>query len=570
VQSATLALAFAFALGVVAGPAMGAGPTVGPAQQAGAGIAAAPATDPASKAEPHIVEVYPNPTTEGDDGEFVTLWVPRGTDLDEYALADDHVSVSLPSLSNVSSASSDPPPSGSLPDRGQTVTFSTAPNATASLVDGPVYPLSDRLRLANGGDSLHLLRNGTVVDELRYERATETAVYDARNSTWRPLGATDFPVVTDGGGTVEAFVLPDEPDRAVELLREATERILLAGYTFSSRRIVDELLAAHDRGVHVEVLVDGSPVGGMSGHAAAALDELDRAGVTVRVLGGERARYRYHHAKYAVVDGRALVTTENWNAAGLGGKSSRGWAVVTDQERIVEGLVETYRADTGWVDAIPWSEYDDVALVDDDPAEGSHPSAFDAEVLPVERTRLLVAPDNAEGAILDAIESAEVSLALKQVRIGDRAFPLLQAVLDAAARGVDVRILLSGEWYVEEENEQLKAWLDEQASAEELSLQVRIADPDDEFEKIHAKGLVVDGETTLVGSINWNNNSVRSNREVALLLEGEEVASYFEAVFDSDWADDGNRTLPLGYVAVCLLGAAVAVVVAMQLRFEER
>lgn len=71
------------------------------------------------------------------------------------------------------------------------------------------------------------------------------------------------------------------------------------------------------------MLVDADPVGGMSARQVARLDALASAGIDVRVLGGPRARYRFNHAKYAVIDDSALVTTENWNPAGVGAAASR-------------------------------------------------------------------------------------------------------------------------------------------------------------------------------------------------------------------------------------------------------
>jgi phosphatidylserine/phosphatidylglycerophosphate/cardiolipin synthase-like enzyme len=524
----------------------------------GAGAPPLPDTD-----QPRIVELYPNPAADGDDGEFVTLWIPPDTDLGEYALADEHARAPLSRWEN---GTGPRPP----PDAGMYVTVSTHPALTAPLTDRRVAAVDDRLQLANGGDRVRLLRDGAVIDELRYGRAPEGDVYNATAGRWRPLGATDRPVVTDTGGTVEAFVLPDEPDRAIELLANANERILLAGYTFTSRRVADALLSAHRRGVRVEVLLDGSPVGGMSERSATALDELAAAGIPVRVVGGERARYRFHHAKYAIVDDRALVTSENWKPAGVGGQSSRGWAALTGQDRIVEGLLETYRADAGWADAIPWEAFEPT-LVEAEPANGEFPSQFDARSVPVDRTRLLVAPDNAEAELVSLVESAEESIDVQQVRIGSRGLPLLQAVLDAAERGVEVRILLSGAWYVREENEQLATWLEEQAAAGDLPLSVRIAEPDGRFEKIHAKGLIVDGEAVAVGSANWNENSLGANREVLVVLEGEAVAGYFGEVFDADWGGRGSSppvgSLPLGWLAAIVGAVILAVLVFRRVEF---
>lgn len=538
---------------------LGAGAAV-PAGTAGAGAEA-----PAGSDEARIVSIYPNPSAHGDEGEFVRLWLPADADLAEYSLADDQVTVPLSTGEN--QAPPRPPPGGGY------VTVSTDPNLTASITDRRVTLLDDRFQLANGGDEVQLFHNGTVIDDLRYDRAPEGDVYNATADRWRPLGATERPVVTAGSGEVEVFVLPDEPDRAIEALRSADDRILLAGYTLTSQRVVDALLSAHRRGVTVEVLVEGAPVGGMSERAAAALDELTAAGVPVRVVGGERARYRFHHAKYAVVDDSALVTTENWKPSGVGGRSSRGWAVLTDQSRIVEGLLATYRADAGWEDAIPWAEFDGTTLVDAEPADGEYPSQFDPRSVPVERTRLLVAPDNAREGLVSLIAGAEESVAVKQVRIGSRGFPLLQAIIDAAQRGVEVHILLSGAWYVRDENERMAAWLAEQAETGDLPLSVRLAEPDGRFEKIHAKGLIVDGETVALGSANWNDNSLRNNREVVLVLDGEAAAGYFGEVFDADWTtrrDQSGRDhqLPLGLALACLAVAVLAILVAARLRFE--
>ncbi len=514
-------------------------------------------TERPDSAEPTLVDLYPNPAAPGDPGEFVTLSVPARTNLSAYELADDHVRVNL---SNGPSAS----------DRSDetNITFSTDANRTESLTERTVVEISDRIRLADDGDRIRLLRNGTVVDEATYDRAPRAQVYDVQTEAWTPLGATDKPVVDERGGTVETFVLPDEPDRAVEFLETATERILLAGYTISAGDVVEALLEANERGVDVNVLADGAPVGGMGGNEAAALDRLDREGVPVQVIGGEKARYRFHHAKYAVVDERALVTTENWKPSGTGGKSSRGWAAITAQERIVSGLVDTFYADAGWKDAIAWDKFDDLTVVEAQDAQGSHPTVFEAETLPVEQTRLLVAPDNAEEEIVDAIETAEESIDIKQVQMRDTRFPFLRATLSAAQRGVEVRILLSGKWYAEAENRELKQDLHERAEKEDLPLQVRLADPEDEFEKIHAKGLITDEETTFVGSINWNNNSLRNNREVGLLLESEAVAAYFGEVFDSDWEEDNGWEVPVLFVFVCLAGVVVALAAARQLEFE--
>jgi phosphatidylserine/phosphatidylglycerophosphate/cardiolipin synthase-like enzyme len=375
---------------------------------------------------------------------------------------------------------------------------------------------------------------------------------------------------------VETFVLPDSPDRAVEFLSTAEDRILLAGYTLTAERVVAALRDASARGVAVEVLVDGSPVGGMQQKMVEALDRLEGDGISVSVIDGERARYRYHHAKYAVVDDRALVTTENWKPSGTGGQSSRGWAVITNQSAIVDGLADTFRTDAEWVSTTPWPAVESPTVADQAPTESdvkadrSYPHEFEPQSLPVNRTRLLLAPDNARAEIIDAIRSADHSIDIKQVSIGTPDFAFLQAVIDAAERGVDVRILLSSGWYVTEDNRKLKQWLDDQADAADLPIETRIATPDGAFEKIHAKGVILDDNRTILGSLNWNRNSARNNREVALVLEGTEPAAYFQRVFEADWSGTDERPVPLGLIAIAIVCAILTAGYALrQVRWDD-
>lgn len=508
-------------------------------------------TNTTSNADVRIESAYPNPVAEDDAGEFVVLSVPPGTDLGKYAIADDESKSELPA--------------GTASGR---VALSTAPNRTKTLLDIPVRTLTG-LQMSNGGEPLRLVRNGTTVDMLAYADAPEGSLRLRNESTnWRPLGATDRPVITAGAGTVRTFVLPDAPGVPLDHLRDADRRLLLAGYTFASERVADALIAAQERNVTVRVLVDGEPVGGFPRRAVRLLDRLDDAGIDVRAVGGEYARYEFQHAKYAVADERALVTTENWKPAGTGGNASRGWGVVTGQQRLVSALVETFEADFGWRGAIPWERFrSDVSPVESNASTASYPRQFDPENVTVDRARLLVAPDNAERALLDILDNASDSLAIEQVSVGGRRSPFLQATLDAARRGVDVRVLLSSAWYTREDNRRLVDWLNERASEETLPLTARLAEPSGQFEKVHAKGVVVDGETVVLGSINWNNNSARDNREVALVLEGEGAGAYFERVFDADWPS--QSMLPFGYLFVIGCVAAAVVLLVHRLRFEE-
>ncbi|WP_248299423.1 phospholipase D-like domain-containing protein [Halorhabdus amylolytica] len=503
--------------------------------------------------ETAIVAVYPNPVADGDAGEYVALSVPNGTNLAGWTLADDDATVALPNVT-VS---------------GQIV-FSTDPDRARNMTDATVYELDGHLALANGGENLTVGDGNRVVARLGYRDAPEGEVARVKDGgiSWELLGGTDVPVRTTGPGRVRTFVLPDAGGLPSDVLASADDRILLAGYTFRSRRATETLIAARERGVEVRVLLEGGPVGGMSRRQAELLDRLVANGVTVRVVDGPYARFDHHHAKYAVVDDRALVLTENWKPAGTGGTSSRGWGVLLTQRELVADLVATFRADIGWRDAVHWEQFrDGRAFSEGGRTNGSFQRRYRPRTHRATGAALLVAPDNAESGVIERLDGAEESISVVQVGVGGPEQAFVRALKRAADRGVDVRLLLSRAWYAAEDNRAVAEELERWADRADASLSVRLARPRDRFGKIHAKGVVIDGDIVLLGSLNWNDHSARENREVVVVLEGEGPAGYYERVFRGDWRAAIWR-LSIGLAAVVLLTVMGATLVGRRIEFD--
>ncbi|WP_435348978.1 phospholipase D-like domain-containing protein [Haloarchaeobius sp. HRN-SO-5] len=496
---------------------------------------------------PRLDSVLPNPVAEDDRGEHVVAVFPDRTDLGGWTIADDQGATALPNVSVkgrvVLTATPEAIPAGVRERTDRTVA-----------VDG--FP-----ELANGGETVVLARDGTAVGRLAYEDApTAERWVGAR---WVPRGATDFEPVTAGPGRVRAFVTPDS---AVPLsaIADAETHVSLAGYTYTSGRVTEALVAAADRGASVRVLVDGGPVGGMTEREVAALDRLVDAGVSVRVVGGDAARYDFHHAKYVVADDRALVLTENWKPSGSGGHANRGWGVeLTDGSVAVDALNRTFRADWRAHDAIPWPRYRArVSPVESTRAAGDYPSRVDPATVDVESVTVLVAPDNAETELVSLVAGANSSVRIEQMDAGGVDGPLVRATLAAARNGTRVRVLLSSAWYAEDANGRVVDRLNAVADRENLDLRARLVDPGGRFETLHAKGVVVDERHVVVGSVNWNRNSLRDNREVAVVVTGDEVGRYYAAAFDADWrgrgsSPGGDRLLGVAAVAAAALALLV-------------
>jgi phosphatidylserine/phosphatidylglycerophosphate/cardiolipin synthase-like enzyme len=112
-------------------------------------------------------------------------------------------------------------------------------------------------------------------------------------------------------GTIEIVFSPDS-DTEAALLRaigDARERILVQAYLFTSKPLMRGLVAAHRRGVRVEVLLDAE----MNGPASpSVLPELMAAGIPVAI----ETRYNIAHNKVMIFDpvsSRAAVATGSYN-----------------------------------------------------------------------------------------------------------------------------------------------------------------------------------------------------------------------------------------------------------------
>lgn len=499
-----------------------------------------------------LLEAFPNPVADGDPGEFVVVRFADPTNTSDWTLTDGKTTAGLSNRTH-----------------NGTVVFSSTPAHARNHTERPVEPLDGRLLLADSGDRLELVAGNTTVSTGQYHNAPAGRRRNFVDDTWEPIGATDYTASRFDEVPATAFVLPDAPDQTIEHLEDAEERILIGGYTFTSKRITDTLLEAVRNGVQVRLILDGEPVGGIVQRQANQLDKLVDAGVEVRLFTGPSRRYDFHHAKYAVVDDEALVATENFKPAGTGGMSSRGWGVVIEDGAVADELATIHERDRTWRAAKQWQRYRNGRdFSHGESALGSFEAQYEPASVDVETATVLVAPDNAGPELESTIDAASDRVLVQQMRIDSRDNNLLQATIRAAARGVRVRILLDGSWYVEEDNSALVEWLNRRAAAEGWDLEAKIDEPDG-YTKIHTKGLVVD-DTAVVGSLNWVRSAQSRNREVVVALEGPEAATYYATVFQGDWGAADRPAMPAGLFAAVAVSGSGALLVIRRIEFVGR
>ncbi len=146
-----------------------------------------------------------------------------------------------------------------------------------------------------------------------------------------------------------------------------------------------------------------------------------------------------------------------------------------------------------------------------------------------------------------SIDIAEMyMLHYPQASKGRALYLLYDALLDAARRGVRVRILLDST--ILESNpsrtyQRMAVYLNGVDGIE-----VRMCDlrrfsvyPDC---MMHAKYFVVDSKVAVVGSHNWSFGGFADNRELSLVVRDTGFAHQVVAVFDTDWRVAGRRDVP--------------------------
>lgn len=116
-----------------------------------------------------------------------------------------------------------------------------------------------------------------------------------------------------GGQEVDLWILPDPKGHAISELkkkiRRAQRTIKAALFTFTHPTLLDELILAHKRGVHVTLVIDMHSGLGASAKNVAA---LKKAGIRILFSGGAQLM----HHKFVYIDEQTLIAgSANWTKA---------------------------------------------------------------------------------------------------------------------------------------------------------------------------------------------------------------------------------------------------------------
>ncbi len=379
----------------------------------------------------------------------------------------------------------------------------------------------------------------------------------------------------DGVAYTGEMVLFSSPDSSysaiIEEIENAQDYIVINLYLFTNWFLAEELIEAEERGVDVKVLLEGGPVGGIPEEEKYISQSLVGSGVEVRYMISNDtmgSRYRYNHAKYAVIDDSELIiTSENWGMNGVPVNNTcgnRGWGVILRNSTIAAHFMDVFDSDWGtdMYDILPFTPEDDKYgnasedfQICTDVSTGYYQPIEEKKTLSGAFTvQPVIGPESSllkSGSIIDMLNSASEFIYIEQLDVslnwddGEFAYYneyLLAAISAAEERQCDVKILLDSKFINLDDpgfdNYDTYTYINTYAAEHNITdyLEARLVNLERlGLETVHNKGVIVDGNRTLISSFNWNRNSVTKNREVGVIIESEEVANYYTKFFRWDW-----------------------------------
>ena len=290
------------------------------------------------------------------------------------------------------------------------------------------------------------------------------------------------------------IVFPDDTVKSIlDAINGARKSVLIKMFLFSDPGLLDAVIAAKARGVHVKVMLNPARRSGEEEN------ELSRARL---VAGGIEVRdtspdFIITHEKSMVVDEKvAFVKSLNWETKNL--TETRDYAIVTDHPHEVKEIVLCFEAD--------W-----------------HRTNFE----PDGGAKLIWCSLNGRQRIADFIDHAQHTLFIQNERYQD--LVIIERIVRAATRGVKVHVMVPPPHTLKMEK------LVEGVGGLRIMNDIGIKIHKLKHLKLHGKMLLADGCRAIIGSINLAPGSFDHRRELAIEVHDDEVVERLEKIAHHDW-----------------------------------
>ncbi|MGL6236223.1 MAG: phospholipase D-like domain-containing protein [Segniliparus sp.] len=314
------------------------------------------------------------------------------------------------------------------------------------------------------------------------------------DSTTEPVGGDELTLYVEGPHQPDGVNHDSNFQQVLKLIDGAQKSVDVTMYEFTDPAMRDALVAAAARGVNVRVVLDKT---GEQQKDQPVFDYLNAHGV--QAVWDDTADFRFTHQKTVTVDGEtSAVMTGNFTPEYYG--TSRDFAVIDTNKNDVAAIQDVFNHDFAGIGGTKTDGYI--------PPNGDH---------------LVWSPTTAQTKIFAMIDGAQHTLSLDQQYVASQ--DIADHLVAAAQRGVDVNLTMvnNPSYY--------KYWDQLAAAGVHVHLYGQNADT-----YIHAKNIVADNSSAIVGSINLSDNSMLNNRELAIQTDDLDVVSGLGTTNASDFA----------------------------------
>jgi cardiolipin synthase len=312
------------------------------------------------------------------------------------------------------------------------------------------------------------------------------------------------------------IVLPDDTaDAIIDPINAARHTLNIRMFLFTDRSLLNAVIAASHRGVHVRVMLNPARRDGTSDNEVAR-ETLLAAGVKVRDSSSE---FAVTHQKSMVIDNEVgFIESLNWETRDL--TQTRDYAVATTSKAEVAEMVRCFNAD--------W-----------------HEKPF----MPEAGSNLIWCPNNGRQRIADFIDGARQTLWLQNERYQDMV--IIERLVRAAKRGVRVRIMSRALHKLKRKK------LFEGVSGLRIVHDVGAKVHALKDLKLHGKIMIADDQRAIVGSINLSPGSFDDRRELAIETSSDHVVKRLVETAEHDWKHSRKLLLTDEAVLADLAGHGV-------------
>jgi phosphatidylserine/phosphatidylglycerophosphate/cardiolipin synthase-like enzyme len=272
------------------------------------------------------------------------------------------------------------------------------------------------------------------------------------------------------------IVLPDDTCKPIlDAINGATKSLRIKMFVFSDPGLLNAVIAAKVRGVHVRVMLNPARRNGETDNVATR-ETLEKAMVVDDIM--------------------AFVKSHNWTTENL--TATRDYAVTTTHPHEVDEIIDCFEAD-------------------------SRRTLFKVN----DEARLIWCRGNGRERIARLIDDAKHTLFIQNERYQDPV--IVERIVRASRRGVKIYIMAKPPHSLK--MEKLVEGVGSLRILDDIGIKIHKL----KQLKLHGKMLLADGERAIVGSINLAPGSFDDRRELAIEVDDSHIVERLEKIARHDW-----------------------------------